>query len=233
MNLYFLVEGFQTEKKVYSSWVELVFPVLKKAETAGDVWHDSYRLFKIEGNTDRVDNIERALAEIERHNSLAEGEGRGLFDHLFICLDAEETPLQVKIVQLERLTTGRVSPTLCHSIIHNCCIETWFLGNKPMMKRRNLQSERFKKWKGFYDVSEKCPELMEKPPDYRRSKAWFHHDYLKEMLKERGLNYSKELPRTVQKSSYFRALVERHESTNHIQSFGRLITIWKSLGGSI
>lgn len=157
MNLYFLVEGFQTEKKVYRSWIEQVFPTLRKAETIGDVRHNTYRLFKIEGNTDRVDNIERALAEIERHNLMAEYEGRGIFDHLFVCIDAEDAPLPLKISQVEMLTSGRAMPTLCHPIVHNCCIETWFLGNRPLMKRRNLHSEQLKIWKEFYDVSEGCP----------------------------------------------------------------------------
>lgn len=233
MNLYFLVEGFQTEKRVYSSWIEQVFPTLNKAETLGDVRHNTYRLFSIEGNTDRVDNIQRALAEIERHNKNAESEGRGIFDHLFVCLDAEDAPLALKISQVENLISGRAVPTLCHPIVHNCCLETWFLGNKAMMKRRNLQNEQLKIWKEFYDVSTDCPELMGKPDDYRRSKAWFHHDYLKVMLKERNVNYSKKSPNEVRQKTYFQALIDRYESTGHLDSFGRLINLWRSIGGNL
>jgi hypothetical protein len=53
------------------------------------------------------------------------------------------------------------------------------------------------------------------------------------MLRERGLNYSKSLPRPVQESSYLLALVERHEKTGHIQSFGQLVKGWRAIGGTI
>ena len=232
MNLYFLVEGFQTEKKVYRSWIEGVFPKLTKAETLGDVWADTYRIFSIEGNTDRVDNIEKALAEIEWHNAKALGEGRGTFDYLFVCLDTEDVSTEVKITQVEKLTSKRALPTICHAIVHNCCIETWFLGNRPMLKRIP-EDEELRQMKDFYDVSLNCPEFMQKPLHYLDSKASFHFDYLKEMLRERGLNYSKKLPRPVMEISYFQALIERYDQTAHLQSFGRLLQIWRSIGGNL
>lgn len=231
MNLYFLVEGKQTEKKVYQSWIGHVFSHLKKADHIKDIGKDSYRLFSIEGNTDRVDNIERALKEISQHNSDALAEGREPFDHLFVCVDAEEAGFETRLAQVERLAAGKVDPTHCHAIVHNCCIETWFLGNRQMIKR-NPQSERLRAWKSFYDVSKKCPESMECHPDFRL-RAEFHLAYLKEMLHERGLNYSKSLPRPVQEHSYLLALVARHGKTGHIQSFGRLVESWRAIGGSI
>lgn len=228
-----MVEGETTERKVYRAWIELVFPSLKKAERLEDVWHDTYRLFSISGNTDRVDNINRALQEIEEHNVGAPNTGRGCFDCLFVCLDAEDATIDLKTEQVRTLTAGCAQPTVCHPIIHNCCIETWFLGNRRMMKRRNVQNQQLREWKDFYDVSELCPELMDKPPQYTRTKAWFHHDYLKEMLRERGLSYSKEIPTPVKELSYLQALIERFQTTGHLQSFGRLLTLWRSLGGQI
>lgn len=231
MNLYFLVEGKQTEKKVYRSWIGHVFPYLKRAELIGDVREDSYRLFSIEGNTDRVDNIERALAEINQHNATAANNGKEPFDHLFVCLDAEDVAVGIRLSQVENLVVGKVGPTLCHAIIHNCCIETWFLGNKKMLKR-NPQSTGLRKWKTFYDVSVNCPELMGAFSGYR-TRAQFHFDYLKEMLRERNLRYSKEFPSAVQEEGYLKALVDRHEKTGHIQSFGRLLLLWRTLGGNL
>ena len=232
MNLYFLVEGKRTEKKVYRSWIDGVFPKLSRAETLDDVRHDTYRIFSIEGNTDRVDNIEKALAEIEWHNAKATSEGRDIFDYLFVCLDTEDSLIDMKIAQVEKLTNKRALPTICQVIVHHCCIETWFLGNQPMMKN-NPQSEELRRLKEFYEVSLDCPEFMQKPEKYRSSKAWFHFDYLKEMLRERDLNYSKKLPRPVQERAYLKALVQRHEETSHLQSFGRLLSIWRSIGGNL
>ena len=232
MNLYFLVEGYQTEKKVYRSWIERVFPKLTKAETLSDVWDDTYRIFSIEGNTDRVDNIKKALDEIERHNAKALDEGRGIFEHLFVCLDTEDTSTDVKTAQVEKLTNKRALPTTCHAIVQNCCFETWFLGNRPMMKRIP-EREEFRRMKDFYDVSLNCPEFMQKPPNYLGSIASFHFDYLKEMLRERGVNYSKKLPHPVMGISYLQALIERYDQTAHLQSFGHLLEIWRSIGGKL
>lgn len=231
MNLYFLVEGRQTEKKVYQSWIGHVFSDLKKADVIGDVWTNNYRLFSIEGNTDRLDNIGKAIDEINWHNKIATGQGKEPFDHLFVCLDAEEIDWQIRLAQVEHLLVNQVTPTQSHAIVHNCCIETWFLGNREMMKR-NPQSENLRVWKVFYDVSIECPESMTSYPGFR-VKAEFHLEYLKEMLRERNLNYSKKLPRAVQEESYLRALVNRHEITGHIQSFGRLIAVWRSLNGKV
>lgn len=231
MNLYFLVEGRQTEKKVYQSWIGHVFSHLKKADLIEEVRRDAYRLIPVEGNTNRVDNIERALKEINQHNTTAAENGAEPFDHLFVCLDAEEVDLEAKVAQIEALVAGRVKPTQCHAVVHNCCIETWFLGNRQVMKR-NPQSQRLRVWKAFYDVSKQCPESMECHPDFRL-RADFHLEYLKEMLRERGLNYSKSLPRPVQESSYLLALVERHEKTGHIASFGHLVEEWRAIGGAI
>ncbi len=155
----------------------------------------------------------------------------GAIDHFFVCLDAEEEPPETRLRIVEQYIVGNPSKTPCHIIIHNCWIETWFLGNGPMM-RRNPQSEKLRKWKAFYDVSRDCPEFMTAFASYR-IRAQFHEDYLEERLLERGLRYSKKFPGPVQEEAYLRSLVERHEQTSHLQSFGRLLTLWRSLGGNI
>ncbi len=37
MNLYFLVEGRRTEKKIYGAWIHHVFPYLREAATIEEV----------------------------------------------------------------------------------------------------------------------------------------------------------------------------------------------------
>ncbi len=233
MNLYFMVEGKATERKVYRAWIEIAFPQLRRAERLEDVWQDTYRLFSIEGNTDNVGNINAALREIEAHNAMAAGTGRGVFDGLFVCVDAEDATAAQKQLEVEQLVAGRVQPTLCYPVIQNCCIETWFLGNRPMMKRQNIERQHLKDWKDFYDVSELCPEFMGKPFDYLNSKADFHLHYLQEMFRERGLSYSKRYPGIVKDPPYLKAIIERFESAGHLQSFGRLLSLWRELGGQI
>ena len=223
MNLYFFVEGRRTEPKVYRAWLGHVFPNLTEVQAISAIRQDHYLMVSGFGYPQCLNRIDEILEDIERH---------GAIDHFFICIDAEEEPAELKIEELEKRITGRSAKTACHAIVHNCCFETWFLGNRQMMKRRNIQGERLRQWKAFYDVRDSCPELMGAFSGYR-TRAQFHIDYLREMLGERGLTYSKQHPGEVQKQSYLKALVERHENTSHLQSFGRLLSVWRSLGGSI
>jgi len=222
VNLCFFLEGRRTEPKVYRAWVSYVFPQLTEVKIISDMRQDNYLLISGFGYQQMLTILDQILDDLNQYGGI---------DHFFVCLDAEEDPPEVRQRQIETCISSKLSHTTCHVIIHNCCIETWFLGNRQMMKR-NPQSERLRAWKSFYDVSKLCPESMECHPDFRL-RADFHLAYLKEMLRERGLNYSKSLPRPVQESSYLLALAARHEKTGHIRSFGRLVESWRAIGGSI
>lgn len=222
MNLYFLVEGRRTEKKVYSAWIHYVFPHLRKAATIEEV--ESNHFFMISGNVypSYFSRIPAALEDIVRH---------GAIDHLFICVDAEEDSVEAKMNEIGKIISNGPSFPNCHIIIHNCCMETWFLGYSKML-RRNPHREQLREFKRFYDVSRDDPEQMGCPPEYE-FRAQFHVAYLKEMLRERGLSYTKSRPRCVTEKYYFDALVERNAKTGHINSFGHLIGLWKIFGGAM
>jgi hypothetical protein len=222
VNLYFFLEGRRTEPRVYRAWIGHVFPHLTEAKVIADMRQDNYLLVSGDGYPQCLNRIDGILEDIERHGGV---------DHFFVCLDAEEEPPEVKLGEIESYLADKNPAVTCHAVIHNCCIETWFLGNRRMM-RRNPQSQRLRQWKAFYDVSLGCPELMGVPSGYR-IRAHFHLDYLKEMLGERRLTYSKQQPGAVQEQHYLKSLAERHEQTGHIQSFGRLMLLWRSLGGDI
>lgn len=222
MNLYFFLEGRRTEPKVYRSWIKFVFPQLVEVQRIEDVQHDNYLLISGLGYPQLLNHVNQILSDIAQHNNV---------DHFFVCVDAEEEKYEVRLAEIESYIIGKLSNTDCHAIVHNCCIETWFLGNQQML-RRNPHSERLREWKAFYDVGNECPELMGAFSGYRTS-AQFHFDYLREMLRERNLRYSKELPSTVQEEGYLKAIVNRYERTGHIQSFGRLLLLWRMIGGRI
>jgi hypothetical protein len=222
VNLYFFLEGRRTEPKVYRAWVKHVFPQLTEVGIISEVQRDNYLLKSGFGYPQLLNRVDEILADIKRHGGI---------DHFFICLDAEEDPPEDRARELEMRVAQKLSNTLHHVIIHNCCIETWFLGNSRVM-RRNPQSERLRRFKEFYDVSVNCPELMGCPAGYR-VKAHFHLDYLKEMMIEKGLSYTKENPREVQKGTYLAALAKRHDKTGHLESFGRMVAVWRTLGGGL
>ncbi|MGH9856143.1 MAG: hypothetical protein ACREBD_40435, partial [Blastocatellia bacterium] len=110
--------------------------------------------------------------------------------------------------------------------------ETWFLGNNQMMPQQP-QRQLLQQFKAFYDVSIQCPEAMPRMPGRDRTQEQFHKRYLKEMLRENGHSYSEQNPSVVRQQDYFGALIQRHDQTQHIQSFGKLLSIWRSLGSGV
>lgn len=116
-----------------------------------------------------------------------------------------------------------------HSIVQNCCIETWFLGNAKMM-RPAPSSDDLARYKAFYDVRTEDPERMESI-DQHTPRAVFHGRYLKAMLQERStvLRYSKQNPGVVMKGEYLDALRRRCQSTGHLGSLQRLLDIWDTI----
>ncbi len=221
MNLYFLVEGEQTERKVYRAWLGHVFPHLKEARTIEQVESDCFFILAGYGQPGYQKRIQNAVADILAH---------GKIDHFFICVDAETDTLAEKVSEVYAcLPAQAINIINYHIIVHNCCIETWFLGHRKIL-RRNPESSRLREFREFYDVGQQDPELMECHPAYG-FKAQFHLEYLKEMLREQNVQYTKAFPRHVVDQVYLRALVERYTQTSHLQSFGRLFTLWQEMGG--
>jgi len=160
-------------------------------------------------------------------------------DHFFVCVDAEELTFEARhreiadeIARWERETAVREgNPTFrSHVIVQSCCIETWFLGHRKMM-RRSPTSPLLAEYRRFYDVRESDPEHM---GAYRgfSTRARFHQAYLQEMLLDQNprLRYSKVHPGSVLDRDYLDALRERVASTDHLRSLKRLFEIWDTLG---
>ncbi len=222
MNLYVLVEGRVTERRVYQAWFSYFFPELEKVDRIEDISDSHYFLISGDGYPSYVQRISAALKDIRAHRQI---------DHLFICVDAEEFGFDDKLAEIEQLIAMGPVPRSHFIIVQDCCIETWFLGNSRFM-RQNPQSESLRTWKEFYDVSQADPEQMPRH-EYYVTRAQFHLAYLKEMMRERDLSYSKTSPGPVVEEHYFRELVTRNQSTGHLKSFGRLVSVWRSLGASI
>ena len=222
MNLYFLLEGRRTEKRVYRAWIQHIFPSFVEVSKVEELVHDNFYLLAGEGYPSYCARIPNCLQDIHQH---------GQIDHYFVCIDAEENAAAEKFAEVESLITSASKFTNYHILVHDRCIETWFLGNSRMM-RNNPHSEILREYKQFFDVSVDDPEEMACPASYEFC-AHFHLDYLKAMLAERGLRYTKVNPGCVMEKHYLDALVERHIITGHISSFGRLVSTWRNIGGAI
>jgi len=231
MNLFFLVEGAKTEVKIYKKWVEHTFPQLTFVKNIQLVTTNCFCIFSGGGYpkifTDEPSPLEICLTDITKHGSI---------DHFFICLDSEEEDYKIRFkeVETELETLKEIGiyssvQTSIHIIVQHCCIETWFLGNTKML-RKNPQSQNLLEFKKFYDVSINDPELMDCPDGYL-TKASFHLEYLKKMLKEKNpnLTYTKKYPGPTTEKAYLEALRQRCEKTGHLSSLKRLFDIWDAI----
>lgn len=217
MNLYIIVEGDKTELSVYPSWIAQLAPQLSRIEDAWEVADNNYYLFSGGGIPHIYSHIVHAVDDISGINAQKD---HG-FDYLLVCLDTEESNRAAieQRIQSELAAAG-VSLTDTQLVVceQQVCMETWFLGNRHIFKS-NPQSEYYRRCIEYYDVSTENPELMgTNEPELNR--AHFHHRYLKEMFKERHMQYAKNNTTEVQKESYLKQLIARYTETGHLSTFG-------------
>ena len=209
MNVYILVEGKRTEKKVYPAWLSILTPHLKKVDIAGDVSDDNYYLISGEGYPSLLSHLKNAIEEV---NEISK------FQYLVLCLDAEEETVQGRIDEINTYLK-REKCILQHAelviVVQNPCFETWFLGNRKLFKRQP-QSPELCRYIRFYNVSALVDHM---------TRAQFHVAYLREMFEERNISYSKRNPGEICETRFLTELIKRNEETSHISSFREFLNL--------
>lgn len=226
MNVYFLVEGEQTEIKVYPAWLKSLIPELTRVSLFNDISKNNYYLFSGKGIPSIYTHIVNAIKDINRINN---------YNYLIVSLDSDELSIERRIEKLfeylAEYNTELNNKCKLRIIVQNPCIETWFLGNRRVCKR-NPQGEKFRMYLNHYNVRISDPELMESLSGFNR-KAHFHESYLKEMLKEYNIRYSKSRPNEVIKRSYLEEITNRIEDTNHLKSFSYFLDVCEEIRSEI
>lgn len=204
MNLYFVVEGEETEMQLYPQWLSYTLPELKKVNTYKEVINNSYYLFCGQGIPSIYKHTANAIRDINQF---------GRYDYLVVCLDCDELNPETRKKKLfDYLKSEKVALSAScrlEIVTQNACVETWFLGNRRAFKK-NPEGKRFKEFVSFFNVAVDDPENMPKYIGYNQ-RAHFHQAYLNEMLKEHGLVYRKSNPKVVLGKTYFNELQKRVE----------------------
>lgn len=217
MNLYFLIEGKRTERKVYPAWISHLVPALKQVHSFDCVVSNNYYVFSGEGYPRLLGR--QLVNAVNDYNKI------GTYDCFVVCLDADEASVEERRKEvLESFTKNdlKLASGYIHVIVQNRCIETWFLGNKKVVSRF-IENQRLKEFMEFYDVSKEDPELMGVYPDFLLHSP-FHSSYLKEVFKEKSINYSKVRPGHVCDVSYLEQLIKRiDEFPQHLRSFAEFV----------
>lgn len=217
MNLYFLVEGRRTERKVYPKWLSYLLPDFTQVERFDDVSDKNYFLLSGEGYP--------AILSTHLLNAVRDFNKVDAYSHLVVCLDADEQSVEDCVAEVET----RLQETNCalaHGqlkvVVQNRTFETWFLGNKRMLTRQP-QSSRLREYIEFYDVSIDDPEKMGVHQDFSNH-AQFHAGYLRAMFREKGIPYTKRNPGHVMDQPYLDQLISRiSDEPDHLHSFQSFI----------
>lgn len=228
MNVYFLVEGKRTERKVYPAWLGYLLPELRRVERLHDAVQNNYYLISGEGYPSLLDDhLPNAVEDVNRDDR---------YTHLIVCLDADE--LTVADRRAEVLDCmKRPASRLKHKaelivVVQNRCIETWFLGNRKIVTRAP-QSQALRKYIDFFDVSQEDPEQMGTFQGFT-THARFHGRYLEEIFSERGIRYNKTRPGHVLEKPYLDELISRVQQQNrHLLTFQHFLDACNVLRGEL
>lgn len=219
MNFYIVVEGDKTEMSVYPAWLSVLAPTYTRIHSAWDVHENNYYIFSAGGIPSIYTHVTNAVLDINEINS----KGGPHYDYLLVCLDTEGENRDYIMQQIEKqLKSEGVSLQNAELVVfeQKICMETWFLGNQNVFKN-NPQNPEYLDFIRYYNVGEEDPEAMDNMDENRfATTARFHVRYLKRMLEERNMTYSKNNTVDVQQSAYLQQLIKRYEETEHIASFG-------------
>lgn len=227
MNLYIIVEGRRTEKKVYPAWLSYLIPNLSPVNWAYQAVNNNYFLFNGNGFP--------ALLHNHLKNSIEEVNELEKFNYLVLILDVDESSVDNRIKEvngfLEENNIELNANTELVIIPQNRCIESWFLGNQRVFKQ-NPQNSDLVQYVQFYNVKINDPEKMGIYPNFN-THSQFHADYCTEFLRERNIRYSKNRPNGVVEKDYLESLILRNEETNHIESFKLFIDFCEKVNSEI
>lgn len=221
MNVYFLVEGRSSERKLYPQWLKYACPHLKRLNSPAAATKNSYYLMSAEGHPSIIgQHLTNAIKDIEASKA---------FDLFVLVLDADEFTVQDRIDEVNRAVQHsevKLKSARLEVIVQNRCIETWLLGNRRIFTRQP-QSPELQQYITHYDVEQNDPEVMPLKDGFN-THSQFHYQYLSKIFEERYISYSKRYPRQAGDKTYFEQLKSRVEDTNHIQTFGHFLRLCES-----
>lgn len=175
-----------------------------------DLTENSFTIISGHGYPQYYNIIKNAYLDIDR---------LGNIDYLLICIDAEILSYEEKLNEVNNFIQNECHNVNCETIvvIQNNCIESWLMGNKRI-SISNARNPELIRYRNHYNVNNLDPEGLVLIDE--RTIGRFTYRYLKLMLQENGLRYSKKNVTCVNTKEYFESLVERYNDDNHIRSFG-------------
>ena len=234
MNFYFLVEDSKSLLKVLPSWLGYMGFPCERVDRVSSITNNCYILQSGHGCYQLVDKVlEEVLIDINQNSAK--------INALIILIDSENLTVDERLLNIQnKISSLNHKYNVEYPIIPfvvDCCFETWLLGNRDLFPSQSPESTSpFFPYYNFYDVSVNNPELMPADennpqyPDYHfHSKADFHFRYFHELCRHNRIRYSKNNPKAVNKFEFFEKIVQRINTTDHLNSFRKFYEYINSL----
>lgn len=226
MNLYVLVEG-KTEGKVYPKWISHFLPTFNRVDSPEDVINEDYILISCGGYPGILDNFLK--------NSVSDVNSSDKFNYLLLIIDTDDLSSEEKTQEVyDYITENNITLANCELVVipQAVCMETWFLGNRKIYSR-NPQNAKCSRFSNHFDISKEDPEIMLKDSNYNGTNANFHFEYLKTMLREKNIRYSKSHPKEVGETHYIEELKSRVKNDkNSLSSMRTLFDFFSNINPS-
>lgn len=213
MNLYFLVEGKRSERRLYPAWLTTLLPRHSRVDNVQDAVTNNYYLISGEGYPSILGgHLRQAIVDCDKFPA---------YSYLVLCLDSEDTSVRERLKAVEASFAEHKGQRLKNAslkvIVQHRCIETWLLGNRSIVTR--APQGELGDFIAFYNVKTQCPEGMGRPSK-EVPHAVFHGRYLSALLRDKHIQYSKTRPGNVAEPHYLESLLKRvSEEPSHLQTF--------------
>ena len=215
MNISVIVEGATGSKRIYRNWIPLINPNITYVETVSGITRNNFAITAAYGYPQYFDMIDRAIDDVNHFHNI---------DRLVIAVDSEDSSCADKYIEVADFVASKTCRAQIFIIIQHFCIETWALANKRVCKLNPCNNVLIK-YKRFFDVRQRDPELLPPYPKEELNRAQFAERYLRAILNEwnRNLGYSKHNPKALLSRSYFDQVKNRFDTTAHIRSFATFL----------
>lgn len=219
MNFYFLLEDEKSFLKVLPLWLKYMNFNCRRVADIHEVQKNNYVLQSGQGVTQLVTKVLFDTIDTILLNP-------GKIDELIIILDAEELDVESRRLQVNRQISKHYENEKIDFeitvLVCNHCFETWLLGCCGLYPEKEVDKKSdFYQYYNHYNIEEYDPEKMIPPENNNDTIAKYHFHYLHELLRYKKIRYSKNNPRNVATEKYFKGIVERINTTEHLKSFKR------------
>lgn len=216
MNIYVIVEGEKATKKIYQNWISYTNSQLTSIDNLHDFKANNYFIFAGHGQSEFPDKVKKAIEDVNNISSI---------NRLVVGIDSEDKEYDEKLSEVKKWVEEETCSVEVKYIIQHFCLETWFLGNKTLFRKKPQDSELISYF-NIFDVRSDDPEYLPAHNQEGFNRAKFSYRYLRAGIRDiHGTRkcYSKSNPGIVLENGFYSQVKERCIKVNHIKSFNSFL----------